>query len=64
MFSWNKKDNLLTLVAKFGRNLKGLVLVGNLCLVADKDISEVSQDFVLCIYHLILFQKIKKGFGV
>ena len=43
MFNCDKKGNHSTLVGNFVRDLKGLVLVGNLCLVADKDILDVSQ---------------------
>ena len=51
-------------VAIFGRNLKGLIPVDDLCLVASKDIPEILWDYVPCTYHLILFQRIKKGFGL
>ena len=46
------------------QDLKGLVPAGNSSLVAGKDILDVSQDCVLCIYHPMFFQKIKKRFGL
>ena len=46
------------------RELKGLVPVGDLFLVAGEDIPDLSRDCVPCIYHLIFFQKIKKKFGL
>ena len=60
----NKKGTHSTPVATFSRDLKGLVSVGNSCLVAGKDIPEVPQDCVLYTYHPMLSQKIKKGFGL
>ena len=56
------KNNHLTRVATFARNLKELVPVGNFCLVAGEDILEISQDCVLCTYHPIFFRKIQKRF--
>ena len=53
-----------TPVPTFGRDLKGLVPVGDPCLVAGKDIPDVSQDCVLCTYHPMFFRKIKKRFGL
>ena len=49
-----------TPVANFDKELKRLVLVGDPCLLAGEDIPEVSQDYVLCTYHPMFFQKIKK----
>ena len=60
----DKKGNYSTPVATFGKDLKGLVPVGNPCLVAGEDIPEVLQDYVLCIYHLMFFREIKKSFGL
>ena len=51
-------------VATFSKDFKGLVPVGNPCLVAGEDILDVSQDCVLCTYYPIFFQKIKKRFGL
>ena len=53
-----------TLVATFGRDLKGLVPVGNSFSVAGENIPDVPQDCVLCTYHPMLSSKIKKGFGL
>ena len=57
-FNWNKKGNHLNACYDF----KGLVPVGDPCLVAGEDILEVPQDGVPCTYHPMLSQKIKKGF--
>ena len=38
-------------------HLKRQVPVGNSCLVADKDISEIPQDYVLFTYHPIILSK-------
>ena len=51
-------------VVTFDRDLKGLVPVGDPCLVAGEDIPEVPQDCVLCTYHPMFFQKIKKRSGL
>ena len=51
-------------VATFDKDLKGLVPVGDSCLVAGEDISEVPRDCVLCTYHPMFSQRIKKGFGL
>ena len=51
-------------VATFGKDLKGLVSVGNLCLVASEDISEIPQDCILCNYYPMFFWKIKKRFAL
>ena len=51
LFNWNKKRNYSNAYC----NLKGLLPVDDPCLVADEDISEVSQDCVLCIFQLMFF---------
>ena len=48
---------ILNLVVTFNRDLKGLVPVGNHCLVAGKDILKVPWDCVPWTYHPILFWK-------
>ena len=58
MFHWNKKRNHSNACC----DLKGLVSVSDPCLVAGKDVPEVPQDSVPCIYHPMLSQKIKKRF--
>ena len=57
-FNWDKKDNHLNACYE----LKGLLPVGDPCLVAGKDIPEVPQDCVSCTYYLILFQKDQEKF--
>ena len=42
VYNWDIKDNYSTLVATFDKNPKGLALDSNTCLVADKDILDVS----------------------
>ena len=49
-------------VTTFDGDLKGLVPVGNPCLVAGKDTPQVSQDFVLCTYYPMFLWKIKNRF--
>ena len=51
------------MVITFGKNFKGLVLVGDPYLLTNKNISKVPQDCVPCTYYPIFFWKIKKGFG-
>ena len=58
----DKKGNHLTPVANFGRNLKGLVPVGNRHLVAGEDIPDISRDYIFCTYHPMFFRKIKNRF--
>ena len=58
----DKKGNHSTLIATFGKDLKGLIPVGNPCSVAGEDIPEVLPDCVPCIYHPIFFWDIKKSF--
>ena len=57
-FNWDKKDNHSNACC----NLKGLIPVGNSCLMTGENIPEISQDCVLCTYYLMFFQKIKKKF--
>ena len=52
-------------IAIFGGDLKRLIPVGNLYLVAGKNIPEVSQNYVLSTYHTMFFWKIKNlGFDL
>ena len=59
-FNWDKKGHHSNVCC----DLKELVPVGNPCSVADEDIPKISQDDVPCTYHPMLFQRIKKGFGL
>ena len=45
------------LVPTFGRDLKRLIPVGNPYSMAGKNILEILQDWILCNYYPILFQK-------
>ena len=53
-----------TPVATFDRDLKGLVPVGDPCLVAGEDIPEIPRDCVPCTYHPMFSKRIKKGSGL
>ena len=57
-FNWDKKENHSNACCDF----KGGVPVGNSYSVAREDILEVPQDCVLCTYHPMFFQKMKKRF--